>query len=171
MIYKSFDENITRKHGIIIEGWPLHMFDNPSAIGSQVELNVLLKAWQTSATRFRKMTDNEHMAWAENFASTKCPSIGTASSPTTISPSQAHNQNANPAPPTSLPAFHTPFNIIPFESASTPQTSNNAPQTSNNAPQTSNNVPKRPWKTRKDKGVSRKRLQIPGANVFSMNSQ
>ena len=164
MIYKSFDENITRKHGIIIEGWPLHVFDNPSAIGSQVELNVLLKAWQTGATRFRKMTDDEHMAWAENFASTEHPSIGTASSPTTISPSQAHNQDANLAPPTSLPAFHTPFNIIPFESASTPQTSNNAPQTSNN-------VPKRPRKTRKDKGVSRKRLQIPGANVFSMNSQ
>jgi hypothetical protein len=164
MIYKSFDENITRKHGIIIEGWPLHVFDNPSAIGSQVELNVLLKAWQTGATWFCKMTDDEHMAWAENFASTERPSIGTASPPTTISPSQAHNQDANPAPPTSLPAFHTPFNIIPFELASTPQTSNNAPQTSNN-------VPKRPGKTRKDKGVSRKRLQIPGANIFSMNSQ
>jgi hypothetical protein len=41
MIYKNFDGHITRKHGIVIEGWPLRAFDNPSAIGSQVELNVL----------------------------------------------------------------------------------------------------------------------------------
>ena len=62
MIYKNFSDHITHKHGIVIEGWPLRVFDNPSAIGSQAELNVLLKAWETGTTRFRKMPEDEHMA-------------------------------------------------------------------------------------------------------------
>jgi len=38
MIYVNFDEHITLKHGVVVEGWLFCKFKNPSAIGSQVEL-------------------------------------------------------------------------------------------------------------------------------------
>ena len=68
VIYKDFDECITRKHGIIVERWPLRRFCCPSEIASQMELNVLLESWQSGVTRFCKMGEDEYMAWMDDRA-------------------------------------------------------------------------------------------------------
>ena len=157
MMYKGFNDYITRKHGIVLEGWPLHVFDNPNSVGSQVELNVLLRAWQTGVTRFRRMTEAEHMAWLESRANLEPPSTGIAGTPPAIQMLQDNHQDTSPAPPASLPIIHSSFNIVPLELAD---------------PQTSNNAPKKPRKIRSDKGKPRKKSsQIPGMNTFRTGAQ
>ena len=153
MIYKNFDDHITRKHGIVIEGWPLRTFENPSSVGSQMELRVLLNAWNTGATRFHKLTDDEHIAWVENRASLE-PSSSAAHLPSTSSssPPEEHGQRDH-ATATAPPVTVAPFNIVHFESPTTPPTATN--------------IPKKPRKTRSDKGKPRKKaVQIPGGNIF-----
>ena len=171
MIYKNFDDHITRKHGIVIEGWPLRLFDNPSAIGSQVELNVLLNAWQTGATQFCRMTADEHMAWVESCAKSEPPSTHAVGFPPhetstvppagipAMPPSQPQNEETSLTLPTNPPAFHTlSFSVISLESAATPQTSSNPS--------------KRPRKTQSDKGKPRKKpSQIQGTNTFQTIKQ
>jgi hypothetical protein len=166
MIYKNFEDHITRKHGIVVEGWPLRMFDNPSAIGSHVELNVLLRAWETGATRFRKMTEDEYMSWMESRANLEAPSTAALGFPPAIALPQPGVQDASiilpivlpivpSIPPADLlmPAIHPSFNIISLESVTTPQTNNSAP--------------KKTRKTRSDKGKTRKKpSQVPGATIF-----
>lgn len=158
MIYKNFDQHITRKHGIIVEGWPLHTFDNPSAIGSQVELNILLRAWQTGATRFRRMTADEHMAWVESHANSEIPPIAAVNLPPAVPSSEVPNEDPTPVPPTDFAMFQTSFNIIPLESSATPQAGNP--------------VPKKTRKVRSDKGKPRKKTsQAPGTSTFHASTQ
>lgn len=177
MIYKNFNDHITRKHGVIIEGWPLRTFDNPSAIGSQVELNILLRAWQTGATRFRKMTEVEYLAWMEGRtnpeplvtpssssavappqANDQDPSIVPPSSSSTVVPPQANDQDTSIVPPTNLSETQPSFNVISLESTA--------------ALQTSGSAPKKTRKTRSDKGKPRKkRSHVPGAGVFHASTQ
>ena len=157
MYYKNFDQHITRKHGIVIEGWPLRTFDNPSAIGSQVELKVLLGSWETGAMRFRKMSNEEHMAWVEGHAEAEPACTATDSAVTLSCPSQNANPDLTPA--ASSPAPRQPFNIINFESPSATPTRT----------ESSSGVSKRPRKTRSDKGKPRKKAKashIPGVDVF-----
>lgn len=159
MIYKNFDENITRKHGIVIEGWPLRTFNNPSAIGSQVELKVLLNAWQSGATRFRKMSTEEHMEWVVAHADSQ-PSPTRSANPTPLVPPLVQNNNPdlviNPSP------SHMPF--VHFESPIAPPVGTNPTPSANPTP----SGPKKPRKTRSDKGKPRKKTtQTPGASVFS----
>ena len=157
MIYKNFDEHITRKHGVIVEGWPLPLFNNPSAIGSQLELGVLIRAWQTGATRFRKMSEDEFMAWMESRSPSQPPFTATGVPPE-IPPSGGYNQDPNITPPPNQPSFHTALNVMSLQPAATPWTSGN--------------VPKKPRKTRSDKGKTRKKpSQVPGASVFDANTQ
>jgi hypothetical protein len=166
MYYKNFDQHITRKHGIVIEGWPLRTFDNPSAIGSQVELKVLLGSWETGATRFRKMSVQEHMTWMENHAESEPiptimdqPALITMDDPALmLSPFQHDDPGFTLAtiPPADL---QQPFNTIDFQSASPAPTSINP----------THGAPKRARKVRSDKGKPRKKAkasQIPGAGVF-----
>ena len=152
MFYKSFDEQITRKHGIIVEGWPLPGFENPSSIGSQVELRVLLNAWQSNAARFRKMSENEFKAWTAVRYGDPDPAASTpASHPHTTAPplsSPGHATHASsPAPPVST------INFVQFNPAS---------------PASLSGVQKKARKTRSDKGKPRKRgSQLPGGYTFS----
>lgn len=67
MYYKNFDTKITARYGVIIEGWPLEHFVPPSLVKSRTELEVLLRAWETDATRFRKLTNKELERWQEAF--------------------------------------------------------------------------------------------------------
>ena len=158
MIYKNFDEHITRKHGIVIEGWPLHTFENPSSIGSQMELKVLLNAWKTGATRFRKMTVEEHLAWIENRANNDPPSSVVVHPPPASSlPSPMDHGYQDLAPATTPWAPDTPFNVIDFGSPATPPTGTTS----------TNSIPKKTRKVRSDRGKPRKKAaQIPGVNVF-----
>jgi hypothetical protein len=147
MVYKTFDESITRKHGIVIEGWPLPKFENPSSIGSQVELKVLLNAWQSDVARFRKMSESEFQSWnAERHGD-----------PTALTVS-AHPQTMAP----SLPDLnsHTPSSISPPPDVNFIQF-HSAPPTSHSG------VQKKSRKTRSDKGKPRKRSsRVPGESAF-----
>lgn len=145
MVYKSFDEQITRKHGIVVEGWPLPKFENPSSIGSQVELKVLLNAWQSNVARFRKMTENEFQSWNADRCRDPVPQT-----PST------HPQTAVPAlhgDPTHPSSSMSPIvNFVQFDPAS---------------PAPHSGIQKKPRKTRSDKGKPRKRAsQIPGEHTF-----
>jgi len=158
MIYKNFEGNITRKHGIVIEGWPLSTFDNPSSIGSQVELKVLLNAWQTGATRFRKMTTEEHMAWVEEHAKSELPSARATHPPPAPSqpPPPAQHNDHDLGPAMDPPALDGAFSTIQFE-----------PPTALPGADTTQRVPKKSRKVRSDKGKPRKRTsQIPGVGTF-----
>lgn len=161
MIYKNFDEHITRKHAVVIKGWPLHVFDNPSKIGSQLELKTLLNAWKTGATRFHKMTVDEHVDWVEAHTRTEPPStVSTHPPPMSLPlpPAAAQHNNANPTPVINPAMSDTPF--IHFGPSAPPQSSTTLTPTAS----------KKPQKTRSDKGKSRKRTtQIPGVDVFSAN--
>ena len=156
MIYKNFDEHITRKHGVVIHGWPLTKFDNPSAIGSGVELSALLNSWQNGSTFFRKMGTKEHMAWIEARANLE-PSSDLPAEPPAISSTllPVQNDHLDPISATNPPA-HTPF--IHFETPATPMVVTNLPASGS----------KKPRKTRSDKGKPRKKSsRAQGTNVFS----
>ncbi|EIW75718.1 hypothetical protein CONPUDRAFT_77330 [Coniophora puteana RWD-64-598 SS2] len=61
--YSNFDVAVTEKYGIIVDNWPLPVFQSPSLIGSMTELRVLLTALKTSTTKFRKLSQEEWRAW------------------------------------------------------------------------------------------------------------
>ena len=65
MFYQNFDRNITAKYGVIIENWPLETFSSPSDINSRNEIRVLLQAWESGTTRFRKLSDEEFAQWED----------------------------------------------------------------------------------------------------------
>ena len=66
MAYDRFDDQITQKYSIVVQGWPLQKgFCNPSSVGSRVELEVLHNSWQLGATRFQKLTQEEMEAWED----------------------------------------------------------------------------------------------------------
>lgn len=160
MVYKGFDEHITHKHGIVIEGWPLRVFDNPSAIGSQVKLNILLRSWQSGTTWFRKMKNDEHMTWLENraHADLRGPPTNAISFQPAVSSPQVHGQDVGPTPTANRPM--EPFNTIPFGSLTLLATGSSQA-----------NPPKKPRKARSDKGVPRKRrTQIPGVTTFQVDT-
>ncbi|KAG1766623.1 hypothetical protein EV702DRAFT_1204089 [Suillus placidus] len=66
MYYQNFDTNITAWYHIIIENWPLEKFCAPGDISSRNELSVLYCAWDSDATRFRRLTDTEFELWEED---------------------------------------------------------------------------------------------------------
>ena len=65
MYYKNFDDNITAKFGVILKGWPLKDFQNPSVIKSKAELQVLKNSLDSGATYFKKLTPSELTEWEE----------------------------------------------------------------------------------------------------------
>ena len=56
MFYVDFEDHITMRFGIVIENWPLTCFAVPSAFKSRLKLSMLLNAWETDTTRFRKLS-------------------------------------------------------------------------------------------------------------------
>ncbi|OCH83863.1 hypothetical protein OBBRIDRAFT_699789, partial [Obba rivulosa] len=65
MYYMNFDMKITAKYGVVIENWPLDRFLPPSHFKSKLELEVLLKAWESDSTRFRKLSTEEFERWRD----------------------------------------------------------------------------------------------------------
>jgi len=148
MIYVNFEEHITRKHGVIIKGWPLKTFESPSSVGSTVELSTLLHSWEQNATKFYKMSDDKYMVWIAGRTE-RLPNPGPIiNQPPTTFP---ENQVANNEPGPSFIHFTPP--------AAPPMVIN----------LTNGAVPKKARKTRSDKGRPRKKVSqtIPGTNTFS----
>ena len=53
--YLNFKTTITNKYSVMIEGWPLRTLKAPDDVGSRVELETLLHAWQTGTAKFIKL--------------------------------------------------------------------------------------------------------------------
>ncbi|OBZ76475.1 hypothetical protein A0H81_02991 [Grifola frondosa] len=65
MSYTNFDTQITEKYSVVIKNWPLAKFCSPGDLGSRTELQVLFQAWESGATHFAKLSNNEMKAWSE----------------------------------------------------------------------------------------------------------
>jgi hypothetical protein len=65
MYYKNFDNNITAKYGVVLEGWPLDRFCSPSDIASRTEISALRSSFESGATRFRMLSRAELEAWSD----------------------------------------------------------------------------------------------------------
>ena len=65
MHYADFDQKITAKYGIVVEGWPLKSFEAPGNLRSLNKLHVLSRAWENGSARFRKMDKEELDEWQE----------------------------------------------------------------------------------------------------------
>ncbi|OJT07132.1 hypothetical protein TRAPUB_2013 [Trametes pubescens] len=83
MFYPSFGIHITSRFGIVLENWPVPRFIAPSAIRTRLELDVLLNAWDSGTTRFRKLTKVEWERW-ERQQSTAPAEPGESESSDTI---------------------------------------------------------------------------------------
>jgi len=63
MYYTNFDDNITAKWRIVLEGWPLKRFCSPADLSTQNEVQLLMHAWENGAAKFRVLNDEEWEAW------------------------------------------------------------------------------------------------------------
>lgn len=68
MEYSRFDELITRKYGVVVEGWPLKPFRRPGEVQVSNELQVLHDAWKTGRAKFVKLTKEQLSEWEEKRA-------------------------------------------------------------------------------------------------------
>ncbi|KAI0069434.1 hypothetical protein K474DRAFT_1680940, partial [Panus rudis PR-1116 ss-1] len=66
MNYVSF-QDITYEHGVVIDGWPLPQFCKPSSIGSRVEVQTLLSAWESGVTKFRLLDKEERKLFRKAY--------------------------------------------------------------------------------------------------------
>ncbi|OJT09919.1 hypothetical protein TRAPUB_13600 [Trametes pubescens] len=63
MFYVGFDDHITSRFGVVLEGWPIPRFVALSTIRTHVELTTVLNAWENDVSRFRKLTKDEWESW------------------------------------------------------------------------------------------------------------
>jgi hypothetical protein len=63
MYYTNFDDNITAKWRVILEGWPLQKFCSPADLSTRNEVQLLLHAWQNGTAHFRRLSEEEWEAW------------------------------------------------------------------------------------------------------------
>jgi hypothetical protein len=80
MYYQNFDDNITAKYGVVIDGWPLEKFCSPSDITSGTKVLVLCQSWESGATRFCKLTPTELANWENKWFEAKRQEEATAAS-------------------------------------------------------------------------------------------
>ncbi|KAI0069986.1 hypothetical protein K474DRAFT_1745859 [Panus rudis PR-1116 ss-1] len=65
MHYADFEEYLTRRHHIVVCGWPVEKFQSPYSITSLTELRGLRDRLKTGATYFKKLTDDEYEQWSQ----------------------------------------------------------------------------------------------------------
>ncbi|KAH9847416.1 hypothetical protein C2E23DRAFT_711398, partial [Lenzites betulinus] len=65
MFYSGFGNRITSTYGIVIEGWPLALFQTPADFRTRLELTTLLQAWENATARFRKLSLVEWEQWQQ----------------------------------------------------------------------------------------------------------
>ena len=67
MYYTNFDDHITLKFGVVIEGWPLKTFACPGSFSSIPTLTILYNAWLNDVASFRSLSDTEWTAWKKAY--------------------------------------------------------------------------------------------------------
>lgn len=65
MWYVNFGHHVTFKFGVLLESWPLEKFASPHSFSSIPILNILYSAFESGATRFRTLSDEEWRQWRE----------------------------------------------------------------------------------------------------------
>lgn len=63
MYYENFAQHITAKWQIVLEGWPLSKFTNPSALVTKNEVEILYNAFKMGTAKFRRLSDAEWESW------------------------------------------------------------------------------------------------------------
>lgn len=65
MFYVNFDEHITNKFGIVLEGWPLKKLVAPGIVGSRPDVDVIINAFSSGVARFRRLSPAELESWRQ----------------------------------------------------------------------------------------------------------
>lgn len=63
MYYVNFEAHVTARFGIVLENWPVQKFAAPGSFSSIPTLTVIYNAFESGATRFRSLTDDEWTTW------------------------------------------------------------------------------------------------------------
>ncbi|GBE86265.1 hypothetical protein SCP_0901440 [Sparassis crispa] len=65
MYYKGFEKRITARYRITVVNWPLKEFKSPGDISHKGDLQLLYRAWESSTTHFKLLSNEEHKKWEE----------------------------------------------------------------------------------------------------------
>lgn len=123
MFYPSFGIHITSRFGIVLENWPVPRFIAPSAIRTRLELDVLLNAWDSGTTRFRKLTKVEWERWerqqstapaepGESESSDTIHAVTFASTVTPAKPANTSEDSTQAAAGTTGEYWYVPIQVI-----------------------------------------------------------
>ena len=106
MLYENFTGGITKNYGVVLENWPLPRFCSPGDISSKVELSILYCTFESGTTRFRRMGDEEFLAWQEaHFEAANMTTDDVIDKDDIVSPSLSHEgASETPEQPTSTPS-------------------------------------------------------------------
>ncbi|KAG6819118.1 hypothetical protein H0H93_015315 [Arthromyces matolae] len=74
MMYTNFEDKFTVPYGVVVEKWPLSRFCPPSEL-SRAEVDVLLAAWTSGTTSFRKMGQEEWEKWRAQYQKKGAPVV------------------------------------------------------------------------------------------------
>lgn len=66
MNYKNYDDQIVAKYCVRLIGWPLDKFCNPSELSTISEATLLLRALQTQACRWERLTRKQAVEHIED---------------------------------------------------------------------------------------------------------
>ena len=101
-MYTNFDDNMTAKYGIIVKGWPLHVFCSPGDVRTFTELKLLHDAWQSGTAYFYRLTTTEATEWSNRRfeKATEETSEPETSSTTQSTPSSMPPNLSPPSPST-----------------------------------------------------------------------
>ncbi|KAG6882124.1 hypothetical protein C0992_012667 [Termitomyces sp. T32_za158] len=110
-------------YGVVIERWPIERFIAPSEL-TRPEVDILLGAWTSGTTYFRKMDQEEWDEWRKNHMSPQASSssltLGASSSSppaeslssSSNAPQSSEDTNTSQEPISSLPAEPQPANSL-----------------------------------------------------------
>ncbi|EIW80799.1 hypothetical protein CONPUDRAFT_154797 [Coniophora puteana RWD-64-598 SS2] len=125
--YLHFDDAVTYKYGVVVENWPLKTFASPSSVTNLPELKVLLSAWETKTTSFRKMSDEEWAEWRTKHELKRMQemnmaidSVQTSASTPSQPGSPSHPAASEIAPSQSSPSEVAPSQPTPSQAAFLP---------------------------------------------------
>ncbi|KAG1753435.1 hypothetical protein EDB19DRAFT_1824145 [Suillus lakei] len=162
MYYHNFDHHITAKYHIIVENWPLTKFCCPGDISSRTEISVLKSAWDSSATRFHKLSDTEFEKWEEEYCQAALHNRnigenenegedgGLQNTIPTASTQSSVPSNDDDSPSTSSMTPDTQSQVAPSCQCTAPIAAINVVTTANG---NAMHVPKKAQKEQSDKGV------------------
>ena len=122
MNYVNFKTAITAKFGIILENWPVPKFQSPTNM-SHTEAEICFRSWESGATRFRMLTNDEWAAWLNGQYT--APSVDEPMAPAAVS-----EASPTPTTPIAVPASAT-SSAMPSIEISTATTVNNVGSTPN----------------------------------------